>query len=48
MSISGVTSVNQCYIPGKVFSDGYSGSITGGTIGTSIGVMFCDTDAYYE
>lgn len=48
MSISGATSVNQCYIPGKVFSDGYSGSITGGTIGTSIGVMFCDTDAYYE
>ena len=45
MSISGATSINQCYITGTVY---YDGSSTIPSIGTYIGVMYCDTNAYYE
>ena len=47
MSVSVATSINQCYISGTVYSEGSTGYLNG-TIGTSIGVMICDTNAYYE
>lgn len=45
ISISGATSINQCYITGTVVYDDLANIPS---IGTSIGVMFCDTNAYYE
>lgn len=46
LSISGATSITQCYLPAATAPSG-SGYLPSGYIETNIGIMSCDSNAYY-